>query len=293
MIYIGIENEIRKKEIIEEYCKDKNIEKVFIFTPSEFQVDYNLVYPHEYIPYTEIIMYRTFYRLLEVIDKKTLLVFNECMRTQNRSDLTYNCAHHYCAQTPHKIVFEYFPFIAQHENFMILLDFINKGKYKGKSFDFSFIKEEEIYIEPKAYQIETIDYIPTPRDIAEYEYKKKELFENLGQGDPDTIPRQLHVYVGRHKKKFIEKDKKYVARNKRFGLNNIITYNDIKFSDRNEYIIIDFPHRQIEFNDFLKKTNQKKIVFINSNLKVDLYYLNSLKDWLERLGEFYDKAKVY
>lgn len=76
-------------------------------------------------------------------------------------------------------------------------------------------------------------------------------------------------------------------------MHNIKTYADIKYGDREEYIVIDFPHRRIDFNDFLKKTRQKNIVFINSNFRVDLYYLTELERWLLMLEEFYDKASVY
>ena len=64
------------------------------------------------------------------------------MRTSNRSKLIYNCAHHYLNQTPHRIIFEYFPIIENYEDFMILLNFENKGKYKGKGFDYNFKSED-------------------------------------------------------------------------------------------------------------------------------------------------------
>ena len=125
---------------------------------------------------------------LEEIDPNTLLVFNECLRTQKRSDLTYNCAHHYCNQTPHKIVFEYFPFIEDKADFMILLDFLNKGKYKGKGFSWEFLQEEDVQVKPISFTLHTIDMIAP--NLMGYERKKRQLFANLGNSDPDTIPRQ-------------------------------------------------------------------------------------------------------
>lgn len=158
MIYIGFD-ESEKDKIIYDYIKQFGIKKCFVFVPKEFKTEYDIE-GLEYIAYTDIIMYRVFYKLLEVIDNDTLLVFNECMRTQNRSDLTYNCAHHYCAQTKHKLVFEYFPFIESFDDFMILLDFINKGRYKGKSFDFQHLSDVAVKIKPQKYSISTIDYHP-------------------------------------------------------------------------------------------------------------------------------------
>ena len=291
MIRLGLKIDEKKKEI-ENFLKDKKIKKIIVFYPEEFPLklpELEKEYEIKYVEYAEIIMYRTFYPLLEIIDKETLLIFNECMRTQNRSDLTYNCAHHYCNQTPHKMVFEYFPFIENEQDFMILLDLLNKGKYKGKSFKDEFLKGEDIKAKPIYLNIEDIKVNITEEEKIKYEKYKEELFNNLGAKDPDTIPRQLHIWAGNLKKRAILPTKKYVARNKRFNMPNIITYKEVKEGE--EYIIIDFPHRRIDFNDFLKKTGITTIEFLNTNLKVDLYYLNDLKNWNERLVNFYDKTK--
>lgn len=293
MIRLGL-NEEEKLFEIEKFLSDKEIKRVIVFYPEEFSINidkFKTNFDVRYVEYKEIIMYRTFYPLLEIIDKQTLLIFNECMRTQNRSDLTYNCAHHYCNQTPHKIVFEYFPFIEDEQDFMILLDLINKGKYKGKSFDYAFLKEEDIKARTINFHINVIEVPISDKDKENYEKYKEQLFDNLGTKDPDTIPRQLHVWAGNLKKKCIRHDKLYVARNKRFKLSNVVTYKEVEKGKN--YTIIDFPHRRIDFNDFLKKTNMKKIEFLNTGLKVDLYYLNELKAWNDRLVRFYDKASLY
>lgn len=288
MIRIGLGSQEKQKEV-NDYIKKQGIKKTFVFYPEEFPliIDNPTV---EYITYKDIIEYKPFYHLLEVIDEQTLLVFNECMRTRNRNDLTYNCAHHYCNQTGHKIVFEYFPFVEQKEDFMILLDFINKGKYKGKSFDYQYLKDEDIKVKPAIFVFQTINLYLKGNDIAKYEAKKKHLFDNLGNADPDTIPRQLHIFAGNFKKPFIEPDKQYISRNDRFKMPNVTVY---KKARPGNYIVIDFPHRRIDFNDFLKKTGMNDILFINSGLKVDLYYINEFNAWIERLGEFYAQASIY
>jgi len=290
MIRIGLDDD-EKQKIITDYVNGNGIRKVFIFYYKDFPLEYNNPgVDTEHVEYADIIMYKFFYRLLEEIDNNVLLVFNECLRTQNRSDLTYNCAHHYCNQTKHKIVFEYFPFIEDNSDFMILLDFLNKYKYKGKSFKYEFLSQEDILVKPKYFTIKTIDIDVTQKDIEKYEKMKQSLFDNLGESDPDTIPRRLHAWAGNLKKNCIKPDLFYVARNKRFKLPNVITYREAKKGD---YILIDMPHRRIDFNDFLKKTKMQDIVFINSGLKVDLYYINDLREWAERLGEFYDQASLY
>ena len=138
--------------------------------------------------------------------------------------------------------------------------------------------------------LQIIDIPLTDINIKKYETKKQQLFDNLGNADPDTIPRQLHIFAGNFKKSFIDSDKQYVARNERFKFANIITY---KENNSGNYIIIDFPHRRINFNDFLKKSGMTDIRFINSGLKIDLYYIDEFKDWIERLGEFYAQANIY
>ena len=143
MIRIGLDNSYKQTEI-NNYLAKTNIKKIFVFHPVKFPLTIETDIPVEYIEYADIIMYKFFYRLLEEIDNQVLLVFNECMRTQNRSDLTYNCAHHYAGQTSHKIIFERFPFIENNADFMVLLDMQNKGKYKGKSFEYGFLDEEDI-----------------------------------------------------------------------------------------------------------------------------------------------------
>jgi hypothetical protein len=289
MIRIGL-NIDEKQLTINNYLQKYKIRKVFVFNPTKFSLPTKLDVPVEYIKYDDIIMYKFFYRLLEEIDNNTLLVFNECLRTQKRSDLTYNCAHHYCDQTNHKIVFEYLPFIETNADFMILLDFINKGKYKSKSFDYHFLQDEDIKAKPVKFILEAVDMLITANDVKKYENKKEQLFDNLGNSDPDIIPRQLHVWAGNLKKYMIDLKIKYVARNDRFKLPNVTAYKNIISCD---YDIIDFPHRRIDFNDFLKITSIKNIKFINSGLKVDLYYINELNAWIKRLGEFYAKTSIY
>ncbi len=289
MIRIGL-NEQEKQRDVSRYVERHGIRKVFVFYPQTFPLTLETGINTEYVEYADIIMYKFFYRLLEEIDDTCLLVFNECMRTQNRSDLTYNCAHHYCNQTPHKIVFEYFPFIEQANDFMVLLDLLNKGRYKGKSFNPQFLTDEDVKAKQHRMSIQTLDIHVTDIDRKKYQKKKEQLFDDLGNSDPDTIPRQLHVWAGNLKKKAISPFKQYVARNDRFKLPNVTTYKNVEAKD---YIVIDFPHRRIDFNDFLKKTGIKDIRFINSGLKVDLYYFDELGKWIERLEGFYAQASLY
>ncbi len=298
MIRIGLNNG-EKQAVIDDYLTSHSIRKVFVLYWQRFEPRFTVPCEIEYVEYKDIIEYPFFYRLLEEIDNNCLIVVDECMRTQNRSELTYNCAHHYLNQTEHKIVFEYFPFIEKQADFMILLDFLNKGKYKGKGFSDEYLREEDVLIKdnPISYRVEHVPIKEKQRKG--YEKKKKSLFENLGMKDPDTIPRNLHVFVGNYKKPYISPERYYIARNARFRLGNVATYRKPKLEpqdgnlfdvDTSTIYVLDFPHRRLDFNDYLKYTKATDAVFISTGLPVDNYYSGEFEKWLERKSEFIRKA---
>jgi hypothetical protein len=287
MIRIGLSDEEKRREITA-YIEAHGIEKTIVFFWKAFPLQ---GVEGEHREYTDIIMYKYFYRLLEEIDERTLLVFNECLRAQNRSDLTYNCAHHYANQTPHVIVFEYFPFIEHPADFMILLDLMRPNKYKGKGFSPAMLADEDVLVKPHPLTLETLEIETPAKAVDQYEAKKEQLFANIGEGDPDTIPRQLHVWAGNLKKAYLKPNEIYVARNSRFKLPNVATYKTV--NPGQEYIVIDFPHRRLDFNDFLKVTGIKRVRFLHSELKVDKYYADELQRWIERRNAFYGQASLY
>lgn len=294
MIRIGLNNE-QKQQVVAQYLREHDINRVVLFTPKAFpfavaaELPEGVVYqPYDY---TDIIMYKVFYPLLEVIDERTLLIFHECLRTQNRNDLTYNCAHHYAQQTPHVLVFQHFPLIEQPADVMILLDYQTPGKYKGRGFEPQMLTEEDVQCVPHHLHVEVIAVPISERDRERYAQKKEQLFATLSQGDPDTIPRQLHLFAGSLKRGAIQPEACYVARNDRFHLPNVTTYKEV--SAPGDYCIIDFPHRRIDFNDFLTRSGMTTIRFLHSGLKVDAYYLGELCAWIERLEALYAAASLY
>lgn len=290
MIRIGL-SQREKQKIVTEFLSKHEIEKVFCFYFKKFPVKYNVDCEIEYIECADIEMYKYFYRLLEEIDDKSLLVFDGCMRTQNRSELIYNCAHHYCNQTPHKIVFEHFPFIENKDDFMILLDFINKGKYKGKSFDYIYLQDEDVKIKPYKIKMEAINVPITEKDQERYEKKKNSLFDNLGNKDPDTIPRNLQLLAGDLKKVAIDPGRLYVARNKRFKLENVFSYDGI--TGKGDYIIIDTHYRRLNMNDFIKRTGINRLKYLCTTLQIDTYIVSEFAKWEARLKAFYAQASIY
>lgn len=292
MIRIGL-SPIEQCQVLDAYVHQHAIQHAVIFSPDAFPFAWDGVdgVSHEYVRYTDIIEYAVFYRLLEIIHPQTLLVFHECLRTQKRSDLTYNCAHHYAHQTPHVIAFEHFPMIEQPDDLMILLDYQSPGKYKGRSYRRDLLMAEDIRHVPHHFCLETIALKVSLRDQERYEQRKEDLFAHLGQGDPDTIPRQLHVFAGSLKKGAIEPFSCYAARNDRWKLANVRPYKHIQTPG--DYTIVDFPHRRIDFNDFLKRTAMTTIRFLHSGLKVDHYYWDEMRRWVDRLEEMYACMDVF
>lgn len=290
MIIIGL-NEQQKREKIKEYVKKYNIKHVLVFSPKKFMMDLpELDIPIEQIDWDEVIMYRTFYPLLATIDDTYLIVVNEFMRNRNRVNLTYNCLRHYLNQCGKQLIFEYFPFIEEHDDFMILYDFDTKTKYKGNHLCMDYLKEHanEIKIYKHDVQIDVIN-IPLPDDAKEkYDKKKNELFDKLGNSDPNNVPRALELHCGVWKKKYIDEGKEYVARNARFKKGNITTYKNVKYQQ--PYIMIDFMHKRLDVNDFLRVTQQERYEFLSTGLSIDCVYIDEMKKWSEKYDQFICQA---
>lgn len=292
MILIGLTEKQKQAEIVQ-YVEKHSIKSVIVFSPKRFYMplpDLGDV-PIRQIEYDEVIMYRTFYPLLEEIGQDHLLIVNEFMRTANRNDLTYNCLRHYLNQCGHQIIFEYFPIISKPADFMILLDFDTKSIYKGSGFKLEMLSESyvrcinhHITLQPQS--------VTLPGNAEEdYDQKKETLFANIGNRDPDIIPRELHLFCGKWKKPQILPELEYVARNARFKLPNVVTYPHIE-RDKS-YILLDFQHRRLAMNDYLRLTGQSQLTFLSTGLSVDEYYIAEFSKWLERLEEFYAEASVY
>ncbi len=177
---------------------------------------------------------------------------------------------------------------------MILLNFENKGKYKGKGFDYNFLKSEDIKMIKRTIPMK-VHTIRTTRFMRErYEREKNLLFKLLGNQDPDILPRNLHLLTGDFKKEHI-KEKISVARNNRFRLKNVVSYNNINLiSEEPEVLVVDFHYRRLNFNDFLKTMkNIKEFEFLSTSLPVDKFYIKSYIEWKDKCEAIYDKANVF
>ena len=280
----------QKAEVIKQYLEENpGITNIVYFYPTEITpLDLSFTGLDIWdVPWSEIIMYRTYYPLLESIDKSYLLIFDEMLRVKKRTDLTYNCCHNYGKQTNHLLTFSFLPAIDDKEDFMILVDFVHPHMYRGIEYDPSFLEEAEI----KA-ALPTLDEIKINSDDKkdEYEEYKETLFEDASTKNPDIIPRNLHLWCGTNcKKSHIGDDGKYVGRNARLKKKNIFVYNKVEKAD--EYTIVDFPIRHSTFNAFLLKTGAKKLHFLNSGLSADEYYFGEYKAWMDMMKEVFYEQK--
>ena len=180
--------------------------------------------------------------------------------------------------------------IDNENDFMILADLEHIGRYKGQSYSEKIMKDLKID-GVRQNPIIKINKIEVPiKAFESYETEKEKLFANLENKDPDTIPRQLHLWSGRWKKNYIEASKFYVARNNRFDLDNVMTY---KNASTKNCVSIDIPHKRIEMNDYLYKTQTKEIVYLSTPLKIDKYYGQELISWNEKVNKLYVEAGIH
>lgn len=294
MIYVGFDQR-QKIDAVKEYLEaHQEITNIVYFCPDKLvPLDLSGIgVAVECRTWSDAIMYRYFYPLLENITDKYLIIYDEMLRTKKRNDLTYNCCHHYSNQTPHNIVFSWLPMIDDPEDFMILVDFHHPNIYKGECFEDRFLQADDVDIIPRMVTLRSLPVATTQEQEEAYEEEKEMLFENLGNRDPDTIPRTLHTWCGSHiKKAIVESSERYIARNSRYGKQNVAVYGK-EIEQAEEYTVLDFPVRQLQFNEFLRDSHVERLNFLNSGLSVDKVYLQQYENWLERLGGMYVTSRL-
>lgn len=301
MICIGY-NDCDKKREIEHYKAAHDISHAVVISADDFPL---VISGADQVDYSDVIKYAVFYPLLQVIDKNTLVVLNEVLRTQNRYDLTYNCIRHYLSQTDHCLVFQQLPLIDNREDFMILFDFATHSQWKRRKFDIDLVLDNaKVCVNPLPIGFEAVAVPTTPQTQKKYTKEKKKRFAALGAKDPHTIPRNLYLIGGKDKLAYIDSQEQeqeqlpllrngncahpsqYVARNKRLKRDNITTYND-DVVEEGAYTVVEFPHRFIEFSDFIKHAGQWHSHVLLADLKVDHWYFSRYQEWSKRIHDLY------
>lgn len=292
MIYIGYEDPA-KQEIIDAYRSDNDIRRVVVISGDASPLP---IPGTDQVKYSDVIMYVTFYRLLQEIDRQTLVVINESLRTQNRYDLSYNCIRNYLNQTNHQLIFQWLPQIDEQEDFMILFDFATQSRWKRRKYDIDLILDNAaVFVQPRTPSFGRVAVPTTEATRKAYAKDKAKRFATLGNKDPHTIPRNLYLIGGKDKAAYIDSQAQpslfggrqgqaYVARNQRLKRNNIITYGNVSREEA-PYIALELPHRFIEFSDFLWTTGQRHTDVLVADLKVDEWYFQRYTEWSERIHE--------
>lgn len=279
MIRLGFSVD-EKIQTITDYIARHGITKTVIISPARFQFDW--IPPcGEWLEWRQVIEYQPFYRLLQELDARSLLVINECLRTKNRYDLTYNCIRHYLNQAGHQLIFQHFPLIDGREDFMILYDFETRSRWKRFHFDDVDLREADIHIHRMEPAFTPIDVPASSVDVQRYQEAKNRLFAALGQKDPHTLPRNLYLQTGKLRLEKMDPAKRYLGRNNRFQLPNMITY---RGSDAAPiHAIFEWPHNHIDLNDALTLTRCRALEVLRANLPVDQWYWTRYHTWREGL----------
>lgn len=285
MFYIG---DWDRQKIISHYIEHNDVDFVLVvYAERLHQPDYGIPIKHEYIEWHQTIMYKNYYRLLQRINRRTLIVCDNILVHQNRYQLEYNCINNYINQTPQRIVFNYLPFIDGSDDFMILLDFYNKNLYKGEPFRWDYLRDVNLHVKPVHINFDFVPIEVTERDKEQYQKKRDALFDGIGLKDPDTIPRNLAITAGDIRKQYMPQDWKYTARNMRCKSHEMTTYKQDELN-----VIFDFPTKRIEFIDLLTLSRQTTVRALTSELSIDQFYKQDYTAWRDRLEAFYDKADV-
>lgn len=286
MIYLG-ECRDAKPGIIRQYCDRHSITEVKIISPKRFEM---LLDPGwETIDWPEVIMYRTFYRLLREIGPNTLVVVNECLRTQNRSDLTYNCIRHFLSQTTHSIVFQWLPVIQGPDDCMILVDFATKSRFKGIGFKDAEIPSGLVVAQKRVPKFDWSTIQASDKSKKKYAVTREKLFKELGAGDPHTLPRQLHLIGGAERFEFAA-GAPVIGRNNRFGSDTVQTFKDV--ADKELRVVVDFPHNFIDFADWLCVMESDQLRAVVTDLKADQWYRARYTEWANGVKSVYAALHV-
>lgn len=287
MIYLG-RTPKEKASLVAEYAKKHDLKKVVVCGPAKFDFDLDVgQVPVQFVDWPEIIMYRTFYPLLEEIDQRTLVICNEPLRTSNRHDLTLNCIRHYLAQAGHVLVFSWLPMITSPEDFMILFDFDTGSKWKREKLSAELLMECQLNVVRRTPSFSSIGFVATEKTKAKYEAEKAKLAEQVEGGkDPSILPRQLHMIAGKERLEFVEPSQMYLGRNNRFKMPNLIPYKSDSYPS-DLYIIFEFPHAVRDLADVSAINGQTSFNALMSDLPADQFYIKQFSDWSKEVAGAY------
>lgn len=187
MIHIGLDRQERARLVAEKFASC-GAEKIVVLGDPLSEVPDGV--EADNVSFQQAIEYVHYYRLLQKIDAKTLVVWNGFFRTTNRYALNYNCARRYFQQTPNRLIFEPFPLRERKEDFMVLWDMAQPNPFQKEPFE-AVKKFDGVHFYADAFpQVETVEVKLTPQSLVKYA-RLKEAAILAVRKDPDIIPRRL------------------------------------------------------------------------------------------------------
>ena len=289
MILLGHDEADARAKVVR-YCETHPIRRVVVIAPERFLPTWELPVAHEVVAWSDVIRYVFFYRLLQEIDGDTLIVVYECLRTQDRHDLTFNCIRHYLNRTQHRLIFQRLPIVDTIDDVMTLIDFDTDSRWKRAPPRAEILRAVAWDIREATITFDALDVGTTPKERDAYARQKRALVDGLGLGDPHTIPRNLALVGGRAKARLAAQrwsdGRRYLGRNGRLGLAAFDTYETVA-RERAPYTVMEFCHRFIDFSDVVTLTGQTSFPVLVSDLKVDRWYFDRFVSWSERVRDAY------
>lgn len=281
MISLGTPRNSKADVVIDYICHHRDIERVIVLGPSEFDFEFATL-PVEYVDYPQIYTHVVFHRLMQEINNQTLLVINECLRTRNRYDLTYNVIRQYLNLTTHQIVFQRLPIIADRQDFMTLLDWDTRSRWKREAFRPELLREAHIVAQPEYLRFE-VEQVAAPDKLHDaYAKKRTNLFASIGAGDPDKIPRQLYQLGAKARITAVLPDWMYLGTRKIIPAPNVVPYGK---APRGENGVFELPFRFGDFRDHLTRHHQTCFPVIASDLKADQWFMRRYQEWTKEVQD--------
>lgn len=285
MIYVGY-SDAAKRDAINAYRSRHDTKHTVVLTPQAFSIN-PAVLDAEVVDYPDIIRYVYFYRLLQEIGSDSLVVVNECLRTQNRHDLTFNCIRHFLNRTTHRLIFQFLPQIDEAGDFMTLFDFDSGSRWKREPYSPLLVRSaSSVDVIDRTPRLLRLDVMTSDATRRRYAAARKRLFASVNGSDPHRIPRQLLLETGTDKLAIYEAGATLgvvaVARNARYAARGVNTYQDALPPGR-RCLLIDPPHRFIDMADFITRARPEEVLIPVTDLPVDAWYWRRYHDWTERL----------
>lgn len=285
VILVGLDGAAVREEVAR-YCGARPIRRAVVIAPERFRPSWDLPVPHEVVPWSEVQMYRTFYRLQRETDGDTLVVVYEGLRSQDRHSLDANCVRHFLHKTPHRIIAQRLPIIDTLDDVMVLVDWATDSRWKRERTRPELLRDVERLVRPVDIGFTRIDVETTAKERNAYAREKRALFDGLGLRDPHTIPRNLALLGGKAKARWASargEGRRYVGRNTRLGLPRFDTFETV--SAGAPYTVTEFCHRFIDFSDAITMTGQARFDVLATDLKVDGWYFDRFTAWAERVRD--------